>query len=143
VLSRSELDPCAAAAGSDIDAVLKEDLPNSPISMRCGNHDSGNPKELRAVRKVRRHVCAQHSQHPVLPIDHHNVRMRVSERLLQPTLRFQLRCGVSQISQQGGYSSSVFFARGARPCVDRPRVVILQPHQLLCIVVQPNYFLAG
>jgi hypothetical protein len=116
VLSRGELNPCATAALSDVDAALKEHLSGSFTPMRRSNDQSSNTKELRAIREVRRHLRAQHCHHPVLPIDDENMRIPVSERLPQPTLCFQRRCRVSQFSEQGGYGSSVFLARGARRC---------------------------
>ncbi len=67
--------------------------------MRRSYNNGSDPKQFRAVGKVRRHLCAQQCHNPVLPIDHEDVRIRISERLPQPTLRFRLRCGVSQIGQ--------------------------------------------
>lgn len=99
MLSGSELDPCATAAGGDTDAALEEHLPDSLTLMRRSYNNGSDPKEFRAVRKVRRHLCAQERHDRVLPIDNQNVRIRISERLPQPTLRFRLRCGVSQIGQ--------------------------------------------
>src|SRR5688572_5864754 len=58
VLSGSELDPCATAAGGDTDAALEEHLPDSLTPMRRSYNNGSDPKESRAVREVRRHVRA-------------------------------------------------------------------------------------
>lgn len=99
MLSRSELDAGATAAGGDTDAALEEHFPDSLTPMRRSYNNGSDPKQFRAVRKVRRHLRAQEPYDRVLPIDDQNVRIRISERLPQPTLRLRLRCGMSQIGQ--------------------------------------------
>lgn len=84
--------------------------------MRRSDDQGSNPKELRAIGEVRRQLRARQCHHPVPTIDDENMRIRVSERLPQPTLCLQRRGGVIQFGKQCGYGRGVFLARNARPC---------------------------